>query len=451
MKTLRLASFGMRGFVGESLTPTAVMDFSAAFASFVDGGRVLLCRDTRYSSPMIHHAVLASLISAGCEVLDLGVCPTPMLQFAVPQYQAAGGLSITGAHSGMGWNSILLIGADGAFLEPMGGEKVLDLFHGGDFLKQDWQHLGRVRDVTDHSAAYFDVLQAHLDVAAIRAARFRVLIDPVGGSGCPFLAAFAEKLGFDLVPINGEPSGYLAREPEPRPRSAIQLAAFIRHVQGHVGFVLSSDMGRLSIVTEDGEPASEEYTFAIVADHVLGKRAGPVVTNCCTTRTIDDLAARHGVPLIKTRVGQAYILAELADAQGMVGGEGSGSAAWPAFGPAFDGFLMMGLILEAMAQTGRPVSKILRALPRYAIVKRNIPLGSQAAYQALEMVKRHALVTTAGSVDHTDGLRMDWPDGWVHVRPSRTQQIVRIISEARHRVMAEKRAEDMVRLLERER
>ena len=267
------------------------MDFAGAFAAHVGGGRVLLGRDTRGSSAMLHAATLSSLVGAGCAVFDLGICPTPLLQFAVRPCGAAGALSISGGHNAMGWNSLTFIGAGGEFLDPVGGEAVLDRYHAGAFLLADWAHVGAVQAVDDFAAPYFDALLARLDVAAIRAAKLTVLIDPVGGAGCAFLDEFARRLGVRLLPINAQPSAYLAREPEPRPRSARQMAGIISQLGGDAGFLLSSDLTRLSLVSETGEPASEECTFAVIANHVLGRNAGTVVTNTCTTRMIDDIAA----------------------------------------------------------------------------------------------------------------------------------------------------------------
>ena len=445
--TLRLASYGVRGFVGQSLTPRVVMDFASAFGTFVDGQRVLLGRDTRYSSPMIHAAVTSSLISCGCEILDFGVCPTPVLQFSVRRHQAAGAVSISGGHNGMGWNAMTLIGQEGAFLEPGGGETVLDRFHAGDFLKRDFQQLGSIHTVPDYFDVYLKALAGVVNVEAIRKAGFTVLIDPVGGAGCPFLEDFARAMGFRLVAINAQPSGYLAREPEPRPRSALQMASFIQHVQGHIGFVLSSDLGRLSIVTEQGEPASEEYTFPLIARHLLLKRPGVVVTNCCTTRMIDDLARRYHVAVEKTPVGQAFVMARLADEQGRVGGEGSGSAALPEFSPAFDGFLMMALILESLAETGAQASELVRTLPRYHMVKRRVVCSSRQAYRALEIYRERAASLNPRTINLTDGVRIDWEDGWLHARASHTEQMIRVISESELKITAEQRAEEALRLI----
>ncbi len=447
--TLRIASFGVRGFVGTSLTPKVAMDFAGAFAAHVGGGRVLLGRDSRGSSRMLHSAVASSLLGAGCEVLNFGVCPTPMLQFSVRPYAAAGAISISGGHNAMGWNALTFIGADGAFLDPIGGEALLDRYHAGSLLLADWAHMGDLREERAFAAPYFDALEQRLDVAAIRAAQPTVLIDPVGGAGCPFLDEYARRFGFHLRPINAQLSAYLAREPEPRPRSAMQMAGIIKQLNGDVGFLLSSDLTRLSLVTETGEPASEEFTFAVIANHVLGRRAGTVVTNTCTTRMIDDIAAQRGARLVKTRVGQAYIVSLLLDEQGVLGGEGSGSAVLPDFSRAFDGFLMMGLVLEAMAQRGRKLSELLAELPRYHIVKRQIHCDLRHVYRALDQIQAQLLARPdAGAVDLADGFRMDWPDGWVHARASRTEQLIRVISEAQEREVAVRRADELERLIE---
>jgi len=448
MKSLRLASFGIRGFAGESLDPKVLIDFASAFATFLEGGRVLLGRDTRASSPMLHASVASGLLSAGCEVLDFGICPTPILQFSVRGYGAAGAVSVSGGHNGMGWNAVTLLGADGAFLEPMGGEYVLDCFHAGDFLRRGWQEMGLLRNIDDFADSYFEALERQFNVEAVREKRFTVLIDPVGGAGCPYLRTFADRLGLSLIPINATPSGYLAREPEPRPRSASQMASIIQHVKGDVGFLHASDMGRTSIVTEQAEPASEEYTFPLIADHVLRNRRGAVITNCCTTRTLDDIAAMHRADVVKSPVGQAYVMAALSDEQGVIGGEGSGSVALPEFNRAFDGFLVMALILEAMAERDQPISALLNSLPRYHIVKRGIPCDSRQAYHAIELVRERLMRENAERLDLTDGLRIDGEDRWVHIRASKTQQLIRIISEAPTHAEAADKADEIRRMVD---
>jgi phosphoglucosamine mutase len=448
MKTLRLANFGMQGMVGEALTPEIVIDFAAAFGTFLNRETVLVGRDTRQSSRMLRSAVIAGLTSTGCRVLDFGVCPTPMLQFSAERYSAAGAVSISGGHNPMGWNAVQLISSTGAFIEPVGGDTVLDIYHGRDFERAAWNTIGVVEEVNDFTGPYFDALLEFVDTDAIRSADFSAVIDPVNGAGCRFVEPFSKRLGVKTIPINHEESGYLAHEPEPRPRNARQVANLMNVVPSNIGFVASSDMGRLSIVSELGETASEEYTFSIIANHVLGKQSGVVVTNCCTTRTIDEVASRHGSVVVKTRVGQAYILSAMADEQGVLGGEGNGSVAMPEFSRAFDAFLMMGLILEAMATCGARASELVAALPRYHMVKRKVSGESHRCYQAIDRLSRNETWSGGGTPSTVDGLRVDWEDGWVHLRASHTEPVVRVISESKSKDEAENRADEATRLLE---
>ncbi len=441
LNTFRLASFGMRGFVGESLNPEQVINFAASFGSFAEAGTVLVGRDTRISSPMLHSATVSALLATGCLVLDLGICPTGMIQYLVGVHSAAGAVSISGGHNAMGWNALTLIGRDGAYLDPSSGDVVLDHFHSRQFLLRDWRSTGSVQALDNYAEGYFQALESRLDADRIRSAGFKVLVDPLGGAGCDYLPEFARRFGLDLITLNGAKSGYLAREAEPRPRSAKQMAEIIRHVGGQVGFVFSSDMARLSLVSEGGEPLSEEYTFALIADHVLEQRPGPLVANTCTSRMLDDIAQARGVPLVKVPVGQAPIVAGIQDENAVLGGEGSGSVAWPAFSPAYDGFAMMGLVLEALALRACPLSSLIRSLPRYHIVKRSVEEPSVEPFRLLDYLRHGIDPEGKARIDLGDGIRADWPDGWVHVRPSRTQRLVRVLSESASREKAVERAE----------
>ncbi len=434
--------------VGESLTPELIIDFACAFGTFADTGRVLVGRDTRGSSQTLQCAVVAGLLSTGCEVLDFGICPTPILQHSVPRYAAAGAISISGGHTRMGYNALTLIGSDGAYMDPVAGEAVLDIFHARDFRRAAWNGMGTVKPVSDVAEGYFDALEAHVDAPAIRQAGLTVVVDPVNGAGCRYLKPFAERLGLRLVAINDNESAYLAHDPEPRPRNARHVASLIGHVEGDIGFVCSSDMGRLSLVCEDGEMASEEFTFPLIADHVLAQKKGVVATNCCTTRMADDVAKRHGVPIVKTPVGQAYILSALASENGLIGGEGNGSVTVTEFSRAFDGFLMMGLVMEAMVHRGKRVSELLRQLPRYHIVKRHVQARADKCYHALDHMREDERWRQGGTLDMTDGIRVDWEDGWIHVRASQTEPLIRVTSESTSTEIAWARALEAVRRLE---
>ena len=450
MKKLRLSNFGLGAFAGETLTPRIVTDFASAFATYLDSGKIVVGYDTRDSSPMVYAATIAGLLNAGCEVIDLGVCPTPMIQFAIGHYQADGGLSITGGHREAGWNSLMMLNGDGGVFDPLSGQNVMDIFHSRYFTKRDWQGMGSCTSSNSFVEAYFKRLESFVNVKAIKSANLTVLADPLGGAGVPYLNTFAQKLGLKLIPINGSMSGYLAREAEPRPRSAMQMAATIPFVHGNAGFLFSSDMVRMSLVTESSEPKSEECTFALIVDHILSKGIGTtVVTNCCSSRLIDDIVARHNGTLIKTKVGESHILNALADEDGVIGGEGNGSIVIPKWGPAFDGFLAMAMILESMAENKATLSELIERFPtRYHIVKKIVPCTSVSGYRALNEIESMWNAQGQTAIDHLDGLRIDSENSWIHVRNSSTEPALRIISEATDRQTAINAAEELTRFIE---
>ena len=316
-------------------------------------------------------------------------------------------------------------------------------------MRADWKHIGKVTKVpqSEYAKAYFGALEKILNIDAIRKRKFTVIIDPVAGATCPFLDDFSATLGLDLIAVNAQPSGYFPREPEPRPRSAKQLASLIHRLGGDVGFLLSSDAGRVSIVTESGEAASEEITFPLVVQHVLLKKKGPVVTNSCTSRMVDDIAKKNGQSVFKAKVGQAFVSSKALDEQAIVAGEGSGGVSLPAFSHGFDGLLVMALVLEAIAESKKKTSELVASLPRYSMVKRKIPCPSRRGYPALERIKNDLLEQTK-EIDLTDGMRVEMAAGWVHLRISKTEQLVRITSESDTYEQAERQADDMRRLIE---
>jgi phosphomannomutase len=438
LKLLRFGTSGVRGVVGQTFTPGLVVDLAESFATYLDGGTVLVGRDTRWSSPMVRSAVVAALMGAGCSVLDLGVCPAPILQFLVRRRSAAGAISVSGGHNDADWNAITFINADGIHLNVHEGEEVLDIYHSGERRRAPWDSLGSLEGLDNYRAEYFDALCALLDADLIRRAGFGVIVDPCNGAGAGIVDEFFDRLGCRLVPINNEPNGVFPHDPEPRPRNARQVASVIKPVGGDIGFLLNSDVTRVSIISEVGETVTEEYTFPLVADYVLGRTPGTVVSNLSTTRTLDDVAARHGCRLVKTLIGQSHSIAAMLNEEAVIAGEGSGGVAVAAFQPAFDAFLTMGLMLEKMARTGRKASELVDDLPRYHIRKRKIYCPSHRVYAAVDEVHAHYAELSA---DTTDGIRVEWPDGWLHIRASATEPLVRVIAEATSDETAQERVD----------
>ncbi|WP_294503712.1 hypothetical protein [uncultured Victivallis sp.] len=439
-RLLTLGGAGMRGKIGSGLTPGAASDFAAAFASFTGAGKVLVGSDPRTSSGMLKCAVTAALAGGGCEVIDGGVLTAGLMHFLIPAGGYAGGILITGGHQAAGWNALIPLASDGSYFDPLRQRELFDLYLGRRFAPVRASEVKAVQQpAPEELEAYWTFLERNIDVEAVRKANLTLLGDFCNGSGARFAKRFASLLGVRLIGLNDVPCGTIPRDPEPRPRTASPIRSIVEPLGAAVGLVFNSDLSRMGIVTDSGEPLSEELTYPLAADYLLGKLpAGtPIVTNVCTSRSVDDVAARHGATLERARVGQAAVI-DLARSTGAgLAGEGSGSfTTAPLRG--FDGFLMAGLILESIAVRGVPLSEQLASLPRYEMVKQAIPVSSPNAYSMLRRMIRE--FGEEASVSELDGLRFDWPDGFLSLRLSSTEAALRLISESKSRETALERA-----------
>jgi phosphomannomutase len=430
MEPLKIGITGVRGVVGQTLTPELVVRFAEAFGSYLDGGRVLVCRDPRPSGPMVQAAVTAGLLSVGCEVVDLGICPTPTLQLAVPWLGAKGGVSITGGHNPPEWNALKFARGDGLYLSAIQGEELLDIFHQGAVERVGWDRL-RTRveeqDAIDHHLA---ALAARFDASAVRARRLRVAVDCGNGSCARLVPRWLEALGCEVLPINDDPSLPFARLPEPSVATAAQARAIVLAGHADLGFVLDADGERLSLVDETGRPLSEERTLPLAAEAALTRRKGPVVTNVSTTGLVERVAARHGATVVRTPVGQAFVSEAILEHGAVIGGEGNGGVAVPEIQATHDSAAAIGLLLEHLAHAGRPLSALDADLPTLVMRKLALPVAPRLLFSALQEFREAVGEVEGATVDQTDGVKILWPDGWVHVRASNTQSLLRVIAEA---------------------
>ncbi len=446
LRLLRIGASGVRGIVGQTLTPELITDFACAFGTYVQSGQVVVGRDTRTSGEMVKSSVFAGLLSTGCPVVDLGVCPTPIIQFMVQELSTSGGVAISAGHNDAGWNALSFLNSQGTPLNPYQGEEVLDIYHSGEFVKQPWNFLGQVEVKDDYLPTYLDRLCAFLDLGAIRGAAFKVIIDPCNGAAAGIVGDFCERLGCQLIPINNERTGIFPHDPEPRPRNAGQIASIVKPVRADIGFLLSSDGVRVSLVTDIGESVSEEYTFPLVLEHFLGRKKGCVVSNLSTTKMVDDIAQRYDCPLIKSRVGESHVLHTMLTEDAVIAGEGCGIVAVPELHPGFDAFVSMGLILEMMAVREKRISELLKELPRYHIVKEKVYCPPEKVHNVVQEVRRRY---RREKPDLTDGVRVNWDDGWLHVRASTTEPLIRVVAESSDEQTARERADHAISIVSR--
>lgn len=431
MRQLKIGTSWVRGVVGDSLTPELIVDFACAFGTWCGGGPVVIGRDTRQSSTMLRAAVVSGLLSCGCEVVDLGVVTSPFASFAVRELGAAGGLSITGSHNTARWNALKFIGPDGALLNAVKSEELLDIYHASAFRTARWDEMRGVAaggaTVEALAARYVEHLLAALDVERIRARGFRVALDFCNGAGAPAAAAFLDALGCTLYPINEEPSGEFAHPPAPTPRNMRQLATLLRCLKADLGAAVNVDGDRVAFVTADGEALSEECTLPLAALSRLERRPGPIVTNLSTSRMVEEVARPFGAAVARTSVGEGYVMDRgLADGAVLAGEGNGGVAALPAT-TMFDALLTLGVVLEAMAHSGASLADYAARLPRYAMRKGEAPLPPDMVYRAVDSFRALYEERHPSSLD---GVRVEWDDAWLHVRASNTEPLLRVIVEA---------------------
>src|SRR5215510_5796493 len=436
MKPLKIGITGVRGIVGETFTPELAVEFAESFGTYLDRGRILVCRDTRPSGPMIRSAVLAGLLAAGCEVVDLGVCPTPSMQLAVKSLKADGGIAITAGHNPWQWNALKFVRSDGLYLNPTQGEELLDIYHQGEFSKASWNEIKQVVQTGDAIEQHINVLHESFAVETIRAKKLTVAVDCCNGA-CSFLSPkWLAKLGCEVLAVNENPSAPFPHAPEPKPETMAQLRAVVKAGRAAIGFAHDADGERLGIVSDLGEPLSEELTLAIAADIRLRKKPGTVVTNVSTSSAVDVIVTRHGGKVVRVPVGQAYISEGLSEHDGVLGGEGSGGITVPEVHLTHDSAAAIGLILEYLAQTGEPISQLVQQLPRFTTLKYNIAVDPNQLYSVLQNFRLNAERDKL-SFDSTDGLKATLPKGWVHVRASNTESMIRIIVESDQKAAAQ--------------
>src|SRR5438034_7604161 len=437
--TLMIGVSGVRGIVGKDLTEDVVTRYATAFGLWARERKplVVVGRDARKSGPAFETAVVAGLASVGCDVVKVGLAPTPTIQLAVEHHRAGGGIAITASHNPIEWNALKFIGPDGVFLDGADAVRLQQLaVQSGEGREK----AGNVRTdegaVTRHLEGVLRL--PGLAVAEIRAKEVRVALDAVRGAGGPIMRALLERLGCEVAGIHLETDGEFPRAPEPVPENLGELAGLVRRSGADLGFAVDPDGDRLAIVDERGEPIGEDYTLAFAVRAVLGGEQGTgngnrlVVCNLSTSLVVEDAARECGAEVVRTPVGEAHVARAILRLAAVIGGEGNGGVMYPALHVGRDAPVAAALALEWLARAGRPVSALVAA-PRYTIVKAKVPRGPAVAPVYAALRRRYPEATP----DAQDGLRLAWRDRWLHVRPSNTEPIIRLIAEAPTRAEAE--------------
>ena len=439
VRELKIGASGVRGVVGDALTPELIVNFACAFGTWCGAGPVVIGRDTRRSSPCFRAAVVSGLLSTGRRVIDLGVASSPLVSFAIRELGASGGTVITGSHNDANWNALKFLGPDGALLNAAKNEELLDIYHGAAFERARWDRLEPVETAPGVEDRYVEHLASAIDLDPIRDRRFRVAVDFTNGSCGAVASRFLESLNCTLLPVNAEPTGEFAHPPAPSAANMRQIATLARCFAADLGAALNVDGDRVGFVTAEGQPLSEEFSLPLAAMPRLRRRPGPVVTSYSTSGMVAALARAHGQRAVRGPVGEGQIV-DLGLAEGAVlAGEGSGGVAVLPLNAAYDGLLTLALVLEEMATSGKSLAALSAGLPLLHMRKRELPCPPSLVYKVLDRFRRHH---AGDAPDCSDGVRLAWADEWLHVRASGTEPLLRIIAEAPDAARAEALVED---------
>ncbi len=451
---LMISVSGVRGIVGSALTPEIACRFAQAYGCYLSGKprvfdsqtwkrsdvptfqhpKVLLARDTRRSGAMLRHAVLSGLLGTGCRVVDLGICATPTLQLSIPHHQADGAICITASHNPIQWNALKFFRSNGMYLTAELGKQLLDVYNGGKFSCRAWDGLGSLEEDNEATRRHVERILSSVDTDVIRSKNFRVVIDCCNGAGAVITPYLLRRLGCEVIELNCDIHSDFPHDPEPIAANLAQLCEAVKRHGADVGFAHDADVDRVSVVTEQGEALGEEYSLIFAVNFVLSHRRGLVVTNLSTSMAIDEVAQRYGCVVHRTPVGEVNVAEKMKEIGAVIGGEGNGGIINPEIHLTRDGPAGLALILNQLAESNKKVSELAADMPRYVIVKKQFHFPREKAGELLDALRNEI---SADRVDERDGLKFLWSDRWVHVRPSGTEPIVRVIAEAKDPETAE--------------
>lgn len=418
---------GARGIVGKTIDESVVDRLTRAFCSILPDGPIAIGRDTRPSGASFIDVAKTAIVRSGRDCIDLGIATTPTVEMATESSDAVAGIIVTASHNPVEWNALKFIDHRGIFIAKEVGDRLFAAFESGP--SADAPARGVVREHATASREHVDAILAleAIDVAAIQRRRFKVVLDCINGAGSVMAPELLGELGCDVTKLNCKTDGDFYRDPEPRPENLEDLARGVADTNADIGFAADPDADRLALVLAGGESISEEYTLALAIDQVLSQEKGPVVVNVSTSSLVDHVAAKHGVEVHRTPVGEAHVVARLLSVGGPIGGEGNGGVIYPALHPGRDAPLGMAFILQLLAERGVTLREIIRTYPPFFMEKTKVELrGEFSVSRICDIIAALDPVT----IDTQDGVKALFDDGWLHLRVSNTEGVVRVITEA---------------------
>ena len=437
------------GNVGDSLTPIDIVRFTSAYAKFIsdqdcNSNIIVIGRDARLSGTMVSNIVSGTLIGCGFNVIDIGLSTTPTVEVAVEKESAAGGIIITASHNPKQWNALKLLNNKGEFISAVDGEKILDYAQKEDFNFSLIENIGSYNYDDTHNEKHIeDVLNLELvNVDLVRSKKFKVVLDAVNSTGGILIPKLLEKLGVECVELFCDPTGNFPHNPEPLPENLIEISKKVVDTNADLGIVVDPDVDRLALVCEDGSMFGEEYTLVSVADYVLSKTPGNTVSNLSSTRALSDVTNKHNGNYFASAVGEVNVVEKMKDKNAVIGGEGNGGIIYPALHYGRDALVGIALFLTNLAEKEISCKSLRKTYPNYFISKNKINLD--LSVDIAKLLKTLESKFSLNNINTIDGLKINFVDGWVHLRRSNTEPIIRIYSESITLDKANKLAQDFI-------
>ncbi len=445
MPTLMESISGIRGIVGDGLDPNVLVKYTSAFANFVRKGTVVVGRDARISGQMVRSIVNGTLSAKGINVIDIGICPTPTVQYTVNKLKACGGIAISASHNPNEWNALKLLNSSGQFLSPEEYLEYRSFLDNGSSSFSSWNKLGQI--------TFSDGIESHVNAALkldfinldeIRKRKFKVLVDCVNGAGVYVIPDLLRTLGCEVSEINCQKNGIFPRLPEPIPENLTETLIAVSNANADLGIVVDPDVDRLVLITNEGKPFGEENTITQAVKFILSKEKGNVVVNLSTTRAVDVVAKEFGCKVFRSPVGEANVVKKMKEVSAIIGGEGSGGVIFPKLHYGRDALVGIVITLQHLLEFGKSMAELKSSLPEFFITKMKINLGKNNPDEIIGKLKEKF---KENNFNDEDGLRIDFDDHWVHFRKSNTEPIIRIITEAKSPETSEKYCTDYFNLV----
>lgn len=444
MSTLMVSISGIRGIVGDGLEPETIIKYVSAYADFIGKGKVVIGRDARITGEMVDHLVTGTLLSKGLNVINIGICPTPTVQFNVKELNASGGIAISASHNPNEWNALKLLNSTGQFMTPDENKIMLEKLDGSVNYYKQWNKIGKsdffAEGLKNHVKAVLNM--KYINPEAIKRRKFRVLTDCVNGAGAYVIPQLLKDFGCDVIEVNCNKSGIFPRLPEPIPENLTDTLKAVKESNVDLGIVVDPDADRLVLITNEGIPFGEENTITQAVKFILSKEKGNVVVNLSTTRGVDDVAEQFGCKVFRSAVGEANVVKRMKEVKAIIGGEGSGGIIYPALHYGRDALAGIAITLQHLVELGGTITELKNVLPQYYINKKKIELSGVNPDIIIDELRKKF---RKEKINTEDGLKIDFEEYWIHLRKSNTEPIIRIITEAKSKKEAEEISDKFLR------